>query len=82
MDEGFVSPLGQDLFEKEQNNLLADLMDIPKKACDRRVWSIISYYLCGLVVKIELVLCRWQTTELVVSRVSSYILLSVVFIFL
>ena len=45
MDEGFVSPLGQDLFEKEQNNLLADLMDIPKKACDRRVLSIISYYL-------------------------------------
>ncbi|KAL5140574.1 EH domain-containing protein 2 [Glycine soja] len=37
MDEGFVSPLGQDLFEKEQNNLLADLMDIPKKACDRRI---------------------------------------------
>ncbi|RDX99348.1 EH domain-containing protein 2, partial [Mucuna pruriens] len=37
IDEGSVSPLGQDLFEKEQNNLLADLVDIPKKACDRRI---------------------------------------------
>jgi len=45
MDEGFVSRLGQDLFEKEQNDLLADLIDIPKKACDRRVCSLISYYL-------------------------------------
>ncbi|OIW07222.1 hypothetical protein TanjilG_02542 [Lupinus angustifolius] len=35
MDEGFVGPLGLDLFKKEQNNLLADLIDIPKKACDR-----------------------------------------------
>ncbi|KAK7332381.1 hypothetical protein VNO80_29132 [Phaseolus coccineus] len=37
IDEGFVTPLGQDLFEKEQNDLLADLIDIPKKACDRRI---------------------------------------------
>ncbi|XP_020221272.1 EH domain-containing protein 1 [Cajanus cajan] len=37
IDESLVSPLGQDLFEKEQNNLLADLVDIPKKACDRRI---------------------------------------------
>ncbi|WVY95224.1 hypothetical protein V8G54_034312 [Vigna mungo] len=37
MDEDFVSPLVQDLFEKEQNDLLADLIDIPKKACDRRI---------------------------------------------
>ncbi|KAI9123989.1 hypothetical protein K1719_005289 [Acacia pycnantha] len=37
INEGFVGPLGADLFEKEQNDLLADLVDIPKKACDRRI---------------------------------------------
>lgn len=30
-------PIGTDLFEKEQDDLLSDLKDIPKKACDRRV---------------------------------------------
>ncbi|TYI04346.1 hypothetical protein ES332_A10G010900v1 [Gossypium tomentosum] len=30
-------PLGQDLFEKEQDDLLKDLLDIPRKACDRRI---------------------------------------------
>lgn len=30
-------PMGAELFEKEQEDLLADLKDIPKKACDRRV---------------------------------------------
>ncbi|XP_057421157.1 EH domain-containing protein 1-like [Lotus japonicus] len=35
--EGFVGPLGQELFEKEQNDLLADLVDIPRKACDSRI---------------------------------------------
>ncbi|KAK4259077.1 hypothetical protein QN277_005450 [Acacia crassicarpa] len=37
INEGFVGPLGADLFEKEQNDLLADLVDVPKKACDRRI---------------------------------------------
>ncbi|KAJ4837528.1 EH domain-containing protein 1 [Turnera subulata] len=35
--EGFVGPIGKELFEKEQEDLLADLKDIPKKACDRRI---------------------------------------------
>ncbi|KAL8205708.1 hypothetical protein R6Q57_009259 [Mikania cordata] len=30
-------PLGAELFEKEQEDLLNDLKDIPKKACDRRI---------------------------------------------
>ncbi|CAJ1964041.1 unnamed protein product [Sphenostylis stenocarpa] len=30
-------PLGNELFEKEQDDLLSDLKDIPKKACDRRI---------------------------------------------
>ncbi|CAH1451012.1 unnamed protein product [Lactuca virosa] len=30
-------PMGAELFEKEQEDLLADLKDIPKKACDRRI---------------------------------------------
>ncbi|KAK7387717.1 hypothetical protein VNO78_22507 [Psophocarpus tetragonolobus] len=37
INEGFVGPLGQELFEKEQNDLLADLVDIPRKACDSRI---------------------------------------------
>ncbi|KAJ1273392.1 hypothetical protein BS78_06G276800 [Paspalum vaginatum] len=30
-------PLGMELFQKEQDDLLSDLNDIPKKACDRRI---------------------------------------------
>jgi len=29
-----------ELFQKEQDDLLSDLNDIPKKACDRRVRNI------------------------------------------
>ncbi|KAL1562975.1 EH domain-containing protein 1 [Salvia divinorum] len=32
-----AGPLGKELFQKEQDNLLNDLKDIPKKACDRRI---------------------------------------------
>lgn len=32
-----AGPLGAELFEKEQDDLLTDLKDIPKKACDRRI---------------------------------------------
>ncbi|KAJ0099438.1 hypothetical protein Patl1_20829 [Pistacia atlantica] len=32
-----TGPIGKELFEKEQEDLLADLKDIPKKACDRQV---------------------------------------------
>ncbi|WOK94266.1 EH domain-containing protein 1 [Canna indica] len=37
INEAAVGPLGKELFEKEQDDLLADLKDIPKKACDRRI---------------------------------------------
>lgn len=37
VNENAVGPLGKELFEMEQDDLLADLKDIPKKACDRRV---------------------------------------------
>ncbi|CAH2071523.1 unnamed protein product [Thlaspi arvense] len=37
INEGAVGPIGKELFEKEQNDLLADLMVIPKKACDRKI---------------------------------------------
>ncbi|XP_004491428.1 EH domain-containing protein 1 [Cicer arietinum] len=30
-------PIGKELFEKEQEDLLSDLKDIPKAACDRRI---------------------------------------------
>ncbi|KAL2476076.1 EH domain-containing protein 1 [Abeliophyllum distichum] len=32
-----AGPIGKELFEKEQDDLLTDLKDIPKKACDRRI---------------------------------------------
>ncbi|XP_051198864.1 EH domain-containing protein 1 [Lolium perenne] len=35
--ESAVGPIGKELFEKEQDDLLSDLKDIPKKACDRRI---------------------------------------------
>ncbi|KAF0936050.1 hypothetical protein E2562_038357 [Oryza meyeriana var. granulata] len=37
VNESAVGPIGKELFEKEQEDLLCDLKDIPKKACDRRV---------------------------------------------
>lgn len=37
VNEEAVGPMGRELFEMEQGDLLADLVDIPKKACDRRV---------------------------------------------
>ncbi|CAI0436322.1 unnamed protein product [Linum tenue] len=37
VSEDAVGPLGKELFEKEQSDLLSDLKDIPKKACDRRI---------------------------------------------
>ncbi|KAK9689374.1 hypothetical protein RND81_09G055300 [Saponaria officinalis] len=36
-NEAAADSIGQDLFLKEQNDLLADLKDIPKNACNRRV---------------------------------------------
>ncbi|KAM7264778.1 hypothetical protein ACFE04_002461 [Oxalis oulophora] len=37
IDEANIGPMWKELFEKEQDNLLADLVDIPKKAIDRRI---------------------------------------------
>ncbi|ERM96933.1 hypothetical protein AMTRI_Chr10g3980 [Amborella trichopoda] len=37
INEGAIGPIGKELFEKEQEDLLSDLKDIPKKACDRRI---------------------------------------------
>ncbi|EPS69769.1 hypothetical protein M569_04997, partial [Genlisea aurea] len=37
VNEESIGAVGKELFEKEQDELLHDLMDIPKKACDRRV---------------------------------------------
>lgn len=37
INEAHSGPLGSELFEKEQDDLLADLKDIPKKNCDRRI---------------------------------------------
>ncbi|KAK9269055.1 hypothetical protein L1049_000823 [Liquidambar formosana] len=37
VNEAAVGPIGKELFEKEQEDLLTDLKNIPKKACDRRI---------------------------------------------
>lgn len=37
VNETSVGPIGKDLFEKEQDDLLSDLIDIPKKAIDRKI---------------------------------------------
>eukprot|EP01018_Ginkgo_biloba_P014240 Gb_12846 [translate_table: standard] len=37
IDESALGPIGKELFEKEQDDLLIDLKDIPRMACDRRV---------------------------------------------
>ncbi|KAK4439369.1 EH domain-containing protein 1 [Sesamum alatum] len=37
VNEAAAGPVGKELFEKEQDDLLVDLIDIPKKACDRRI---------------------------------------------
>ncbi|KAM3286960.1 hypothetical protein P3S67_020390 [Capsicum chacoense] len=37
IDEDLTGPLGKELFKKEQDDLLTDLKNIPKKACDRRI---------------------------------------------
>ena len=44
-------PLGQDLFEKEQDDLLKDLIDLPRKACDRQVGYSSSYLNCPCIVQ-------------------------------
>ncbi|XP_057460470.1 EH domain-containing protein 1-like [Actinidia eriantha] len=37
VNEAITGSIGKELFEKEQDDLLSDLKDIPKKACDRRI---------------------------------------------
>nr|XP_011461076.1 PREDICTED: EH domain-containing protein 1 isoform X2 [Fragaria vesca subsp. vesca] len=37
VNEAASGPIGKELFEREQEDLLADLKDIPKKSCDRRI---------------------------------------------
>uniref|UniRef100_A0ACD5YCP1 Uncharacterized protein n=1 Tax=Avena sativa TaxID=4498 RepID=A0ACD5YCP1_AVESA len=48
-----AGPLGMELFEREQDDLLSDLNDIPKKACDRRVSE---HYCVAAVVQTEFTL--------------------------
>ncbi|KAL1556249.1 EH domain-containing protein 1 [Salvia divinorum] len=37
INEDAIGPIGKELFEREQEDLLNDLKNIPKKACDRRI---------------------------------------------
>ncbi|KAJ4982287.1 hypothetical protein NE237_033124 [Protea cynaroides] len=42
INEVVSGPLGSELFEREQDDLLSDLKDIPKKACDRRISEFVK----------------------------------------
>ena len=35
-----MNPSGEDLFNKEQADLLQDLFEIPQRSCDRKVWLL------------------------------------------
>lgn len=48
VNDAATGPLGKELFEKEQDDLLSDLKDIPKAACDRRV----SYFTIFIIIKV------------------------------
>ncbi|KAL9319301.1 hypothetical protein ACSQ67_015818 [Phaseolus vulgaris] len=41
--DSISGPLGNELFRKEQDDLLSDSKDIPKKACDRKVSFIRTF---------------------------------------
>lgn len=45
VNDAVSGPIGKELFEKEQEDLLSDLKDIPKAACDRRVSLLIYLFL-------------------------------------
>ena len=37
-----LNPLGKELFEKEQTDLLNDLFEIPQRSCDRKVGAPVA----------------------------------------
>lgn len=46
INEAANGPIGKELFEMEQDDLISDLKDIPKKACDRRVSHLFLFAYC------------------------------------
>ncbi|XP_045828629.1 EH domain-containing protein 1-like isoform X2 [Trifolium pratense] len=42
VNDAVSGPIGKELFEKEQEDLLSDLKDIPKAACDRRIIEFVK----------------------------------------
>ncbi|GAB4849682.1 hypothetical protein Ancab_004478 [Ancistrocladus abbreviatus] len=53
LNEGATGPLGRELSEKEQDDLLTDLKDIPKKACDHRSFQINEFVKRARAAKIH-----------------------------
>lgn len=43
-----MNPSGEELFNKEQADLLQDLFEIPQRSCDRKVCSLWRTGLCAL----------------------------------
>ncbi|KMZ61120.1 EH domain-containing protein 4 [Zostera marina] len=49
INEAAIGPIGKELFEMEQDDLLSDLKDIPKKACDRRINEFVKRARCAKI---------------------------------
>lgn len=50
VNEAASGPIGKELFVREQDDLLSDLKDIPKKACDRRVSKVTEMFRTSLLL--------------------------------
>ena len=81
VNEAAVGPVGKELFEREQEDLLSDLKDIPKKACDRRVSWVLSCLVPSLdiaTLRYNYLLLRLQINEFVkrarAAKIHAYII--------
>ena len=81
VNEAAVGPVGKELFEREQEDLLSDLKDIPKKACDRRVSWVLSCLVLSLdiaTLRYNYLLLRLQINEFVkrarAAKIHAYII--------
>lgn len=66
VNEAVVGPIGKELFEREQEDLLSDLKDIPKKACDRRVSWVFSCLV--LFLDISTLPCNYHLLQLQINE--------------
>ncbi|KAL0443336.1 UNVERIFIED_CONTAM: EH domain-containing protein 1 [Sesamum latifolium] len=68
INEAASGPIGKELFEKEQDDLLTDLKDIPKKACDRRAAKIHSYIISHLKKEMPAMMGKAKTQQRLIDN--------------